>query len=126
MSLSLLIIDPDGRAKQWPIRTGTLRLGRGKANDLIIVGRGVSRNHAVLNVEGEIVGIEDQDSTYGTKVNGKRISGNAELQPGDRLSIPGARGFTLMAIDDEGDFLPVGEGEAKPKKRKKKKKSKKR
>ena len=86
MSLSLLIIDPDGHAKQWPIRTGSLRLGRGKANDLIIVGRGVSRNHAVLTVANEQVQIEDQDSTYGTKVNGHQVR-SATLDVGDHVDI---------------------------------------
>jgi len=86
LSLSLLIIDPDGRAKQWPIRTGSLRLGRGKANDLIIVGRGVSRNHAVLTVEEEKVQIEDLDSTYGTKVNGRQVR-SASLNVGDHVDI---------------------------------------
>ncbi len=63
-----------------------LRLGRGKANDLIIVGRGVSRNHAVLNVDGDTVGIEDQDSTYGTKINGRQVR-NASLTVGDHVDI---------------------------------------
>ena len=86
MSLSLLIIDPDGRAKQWPIRSGSLRLGRGKANDLIIVGRGVSRNHAVLTVADDQVQIEDQDSTYGTKVNGRQVR-SSTLKVGDHVDV---------------------------------------
>jgi class 3 adenylate cyclase/pSer/pThr/pTyr-binding forkhead associated (FHA) protein/putative methionine-R-sulfoxide reductase with GAF domain len=86
LSFSLLIIDPDGRAKQWPIRSGTLSLGRGKANDLIIVGRGVSRNHAILKAEDETVQIEDQDSTYGTKVNGRQVR-SATLSVGDHVDI---------------------------------------
>jgi len=83
---SFLIIDPDGRAKQWPIRSGSLRLGRGKANDLIIVGRGVSRNHAVLSVEDDDVQIEDLDSTYGTKINGRQVR-SAALKVGDHVDI---------------------------------------
>jgi class 3 adenylate cyclase len=86
LSLSLLIIDPDGRAKQWPIRSGSLRLGRGKANDLIVVGRGVSRNHAVLTVDGDNVQIEDLDSTYGTKINGRQVR-SATLKVGDHVDI---------------------------------------
>lgn len=111
MSLSLLIIDPDGRAKQWPIRSGSLRLGRGKANDLIIVGRGVSRNHAVLTVEDEKVQIEDRDSTYGTKVNGRQVR-SATLNVGDHVDIGVFRLILVPGselIEDTG-----GRGRARP------------
>ncbi|MFH2005775.1 MAG: FHA domain-containing protein [bacterium] len=86
MKLSLLIIDPEGQAKQWPLASGMVRLGRGKANDLIIVGRGVSRNHAELTVAEDTLRIEDLDSTYGTKVNGRQIR-TAQLAVGDHIDI---------------------------------------
>ncbi len=110
MSLSLLIIDPDGRAKQWPIRSGSLRLGRGKANDLIIVGRGVSRNHAVLTVDVENVQIEDLDSTYGTKINGRQIR-SAGLKVGDHVDI----GVFRMILVPGSDLMdnPTGRTQAR-------------
>lgn len=86
MALSLLILGPEGSAKWWPLRSGPIRVGRGKANDLVIVGRGVSRNHAVMELEGETLRVQDLDSTYGTKINGRQLR-RAAVSVGDHVDI---------------------------------------
>jgi len=86
VALSLLILGPEGSARWWHLRPGPIRVGRGKTNDLVIVGRGVSRNHAVLELEGETLRVQDQDSTYGTKVNGRQMR-RATVSPGDHVDI---------------------------------------
>lgn len=86
MALSLLILGPEGSAKWWSLRPGPIRVGRGKNNDLVIVGRGVSRNHAVLELEGESLRVQDLDSTYGTKINGRQMR-KATVSMGDHVDI---------------------------------------
>ncbi len=86
VSLSLLIVDPEGAAKQWPLRPGPITVGRGQKNDLIIVGRGVSRHHAVLTLEDNQLHVEDKDSTYGTKINGRQMR-KATIGVGDHIDV---------------------------------------
>ena len=49
---------------------------------------GISREHAILvyDEDGDEFSIEDLQSTYGTKVNGKRVRATA-LQAGDEIQI---------------------------------------
>jgi ABC transport system ATP-binding/permease protein len=47
----------------------------------------VSRGHAGLAVDGDLVAIADLGSSNGTFVNGRRLTKSARLQPGDRIDI---------------------------------------
>lgn len=109
LSLSLLIVDPEGTARQWPLRPGPVKVGRGQANDLIIVGRGVSRLHAVLTLEGEKIHVEDQDSTYGTKINGRQMR-KADVGVGDHIDIGVFRLVVVPAAERIEDPFGAGLG----------------
>ena len=52
---------------------GRIRLGRDKANDIVLEDKLVSRRHAVIQKIGEEYFLEDLGSTNGTLVNGKRV-----------------------------------------------------
>lgn len=95
---------------------GGVLLGTDPGCDLVLVSDRVESRHVLVELVRDTVLVTDLDTRHGTKVNGKKISGNAELAPGDRLSLPGARGFTLLAIDDDGAFV----GKSKGKKQKSK------
>jgi len=47
----------------------------------------VSRQHARLHYRGEVVVLEDLDSTNGTYVNDKVVTGEIELRSGDRFQV---------------------------------------
>lgn len=68
----------------YPLQ-GVMVLGRGSDCDLRIESQLLSRQHAKLAVEGDVLHVVDLDSTNGTFVNGKRIS-EATVLPGDELS----------------------------------------
>jgi hypothetical protein len=76
----------------------------GRRGLALAAGPGVSRLHCslVLAAGGE-VWLEDH-STYGTLVNGERISGRIELRAGDRLRIgsPGVECELVRAVIDDG------------------------
>jgi len=57
----------------YPLRTGTTRLGRGADADIRIDDPGVSRHHADILVGTDTV-LRDLGSTNGTYVNGMQIS----------------------------------------------------
>jgi hypothetical protein len=52
---------------------GKIKLGRDKANDIVLEDKLVSRRHAVIQKIGEEYFLEDLGSTNGTLVNGKRV-----------------------------------------------------
>lgn len=61
-------------------------LGRRPYNDIVIDSLAVSGEHAVLQMEGDDIYLEDLHSTNGTYVNGKAIN-NCLLQNGDTIEM---------------------------------------
>lgn len=68
------------------LENGTLTLGRGSENDLVVDDRGVSRIHLKLIVQGSRVHLYDQNSTNGTQVGSKRVD-QATLEDGDLILV---------------------------------------
>jgi pSer/pThr/pTyr-binding forkhead associated (FHA) protein len=61
--------------RRFGLRQGTNTVGR-ENSDVLLMDGTVSRRHAVLTVEGDLVMVIDVGSTNGTKVNGTRITPN--------------------------------------------------
>lgn len=57
-------------------------IGRSAPSDIQIPDGSVSRQHVVLRVQGGRAYVSDLNSTNGTKVNGRRISGEVEIRSG--------------------------------------------
>ena len=53
----------------------------------MVDARTVSRRHARIMVVSGKAAVEDLESTNGTSVNGKRIAGRTQLDPGDELAL---------------------------------------
>jgi hypothetical protein len=73
------------------LEEGSTSIGRGKANDIILEEKSVSKRHAIITCQtmkdGDIkVQIADLHSTNGTLVNGNKISYHT-LEDSDQLSI---------------------------------------
>ncbi|MBB6053743.1 FhaA domain-containing protein [Armatimonas rosea] len=66
-------------------------LGRALTDDIVLVGEGVSPQHARVTLREGMVRIEDLDSKAGTVVNGERIPANfpVALYPGDTIQLGG-------------------------------------
>ena len=66
---------------------GNISIGRARGNDIVVVSPVVSAEHAVIaELHGDCF-VRDLDSTNGTLVNGKRISGQLQLVQGDKIAI---------------------------------------
>lgn len=69
----------------------SIRIGRSSSNDIVISEQTVSSHHAVLTEDASAIEksyrIKDLNSTNGTFVNGKRISEEVTIQPGDTLKL---------------------------------------
>jgi pSer/pThr/pTyr-binding forkhead associated (FHA) protein len=64
-----------------------LTLGRDPSNDIVISDPQVSRQHARIMRQGDLVTIEDMGSTNGTFVNGVRLTDPHTLADGNVISL---------------------------------------
>lgn len=74
-----------------------LCLGRGAENDIVLPDQFCSTAHAVIRTEGGRSFVRDQGSKNGTFVNGRRITEEQALRPGDEIVI----GSTRIVFDRE-------------------------
>ncbi|MFR3320587.1 MAG: FHA domain-containing protein [Lachnospiraceae bacterium] len=65
---------------------GSIRVGRHPDNDIVVSYPIISGHHFQLQLEAGQVHVQDQNSTNGLYLNGKRIS-KAIMKSGDVLSI---------------------------------------
>ncbi len=90
--------DSQGRSFDLPFSAGDFqrnggRLIIGRKNDLcqlVLSHDSISRQHAVLTMQGGTVMVEDRNSGNGTKINGRELAVGAAaipLQAGDRLTL---------------------------------------
>jgi pSer/pThr/pTyr-binding forkhead associated (FHA) protein len=62
------------------------KIGRALDNDLVLGDTTVSRYHAVLELEKEVLFVRDLRSTNGTYLNGRRIE-RSRIKEGDVLRL---------------------------------------
>lgn len=74
-------------------------IGRG-AVDVPLTANDVSRAHARLFRNGEVLWLEDLESANGTYVNGTPIRGRSLLRPGDRIQV----GSTILIFTRHDDL----------------------
>src|SRR3954467_5006583 len=94
----LIIEDDEGRATVVPLVRDELTIGRKEGNAIRLTERNVSRRHARLFRQNGAVFIEDLASYTGVRVNGARITGQAQVHDGDQVEI--------------GDYKLAGKSEA--------------
>ena len=74
--------------ERFPLDAQALTVGRSGANDLELRGdQYASAQHARIEPRGADVWVEDDGSTNGTYVNGRRIEAPQRLAPGDVVRI---------------------------------------
>ena len=86
-------------------------IGRAQENTVMLSDTKVSRSHLVLACSGGVVTATDRGSTFGTLLNGQKLSGAAPLKNEDRLTIGG---YTLVfSVEDPAKAKGAGAGGAK-------------
>lgn len=82
-----MIVSIDGVViKEVQLTKERTTLGRRPYNDIVIDNLAVSGEHAVLQMAGQAVTLEDLNSTNGTYVNGKAVK-KQQLQSGDTIEV---------------------------------------
>ncbi len=97
------IADATGRGKPILLLDAPItRIGRDPGNDLVIPGDTVSSFHATLEYRDGYFHVEDQRSTNGTWLSGRRLFANrpARLKSGDVIDVAGHE-FRFLIPDHE-------------------------
>ncbi len=84
--LALLVQQPDGSRKVFSIDTFPVRVGRAKANELVLEDFNASRVHAEIQCRDGKFHIRDCQSLNGLRLNGELVI-EAPLLPGDRVQV---------------------------------------
>jgi len=79
----------DESGQEHTLSANPTRIGRGVENEIVIVSKLSSREHALVRREGRRSLLEDLGSTNGTFLNGERIQGSIPLRDGDEVRIGG-------------------------------------
>jgi len=91
----------DGERYELALKRGRNRIGSLPENDIVLSVAGISRQHAVIDWDGDGIWVEDLDSKNGTLVNGARAH-RAPIQVGDAICL-GPVPLLLEAMDaDDG------------------------
>ena len=77
----------DPSKKEHFLKQAVTRLGRAVENEIVIVSKRASREHAHIRREGRRVFLDDLGSTNGTFLNGERVLGSMQLRDGDQISV---------------------------------------
>ncbi|HWB96397.1 MAG TPA: SpoIIE family protein phosphatase [Bryobacteraceae bacterium] len=101
----ILIQSPDGQSKTVPLTGERYSLGRSSTADLCFPDdAGLSRQHLLLDREGDDWTVQDLGSKNGTLVNNIPLKGRLTLRPGDRISAGHLTiTFDLGAPDSDAD-----------------------
>ena len=97
--------DEDGVRRSYPLREGSLVIGRQPSCDIVIPGRNVSKRHVECFVERGVITIRDLGSANGTFVNGNTVT-TCVLKDGDKLLLGGYQ----LVLDAELPLLEAMPG----------------
>jgi pSer/pThr/pTyr-binding forkhead associated (FHA) protein len=79
------------RGARFELTTALTHVGRGEYNDVVIPDESVSDSHAKIQLRDAGWYVVDIDSTNGTYVSGRRVSGEARLEAGVDLRFGGVK-----------------------------------
>ena len=107
MSRDIVIQCPDGQIKTVPLQGDRFVVGRASAAELCFPDdAGLSRQHMVLEREGDDWTAQDLGSKNGTLVNNIPLRAKLKLKPGDRITA----GHLAIVFDDKGGVPRPAEG----------------
>jgi sigma-B regulation protein RsbU (phosphoserine phosphatase) len=87
MPREIAVTSPDGATRTTRLEGETLSLGRSSVNELCFAEDvGLSRQHMILERDGDHWTVRDLGSKNGTFLNGNRLAVKTRLRPGDRIA----------------------------------------
>lgn len=92
-----------------------LVIGRHPDCDIVVDASSVSRQHAAISVDGDVVFLEDLRSRNGTMVNGRLVTGRQRLAEGDEVLICDQRMLFLSQSSARSSRVALGDETVSPK-----------
>ena len=83
---TMLTMETDDGPQTYPLPVGKTRIGRSQTNEIVLTDELASRHHLIIENKDNSISLTDNDSTNGTKVNGKLVK-SLILSDGDRIQI---------------------------------------
>ena len=108
----LIVTEPGQDDREIALNDGALTIGRSRSADLQIADPAVSRIHCTLEIEAEQVWLTDNQSSLGTKLNGKPVTAKLSLADGDHIEIGDVSlrcAFPVEEADEQDEMEPGGE-----------------
>ncbi len=106
-SREILIQCPDGQIKTVPLQGDRFTVGRSSVAELCFPDdAGLSRQHMMLERDGDDWTVQDLGSKNGTLVNNIPLRAKLRLKPGDRITA----GHLAIVFDDKGAGARPAEG----------------
>jgi two-component system, cell cycle response regulator len=99
---SLTVLTGTSAGSVHKLTTGTHIIGRTENSELRITDDGISRQHAKVKCDGDLIFVEDMGSRNGTYVNGRMIKDATPLHDGDKIQV-GRTTVIRFALHDELD-----------------------
>jgi serine/threonine protein kinase len=89
-----------------------LRIGRGPGNHVILSSKSASRQHALVEREGDYVWVTDVGSRNGTFLNGEKLARDRKtgLAPGDEIRFGQSTTFTITGCATPMPRAPLAQG----------------
>ena len=97
----MVVLSGDRMGETFTLNEGRTSIGRGLHADIRVNDEGISRTHAVVDLEGGVYYLSDAGSTNGTFSNGERVDKHV-LQEGDKVQI-GATSVLRFTFQDDAD-----------------------
>jgi pSer/pThr/pTyr-binding forkhead associated (FHA) protein len=88
-------------------------IGRAVENEVVVISKRASREHARIHREGRKTFLEDLGSTNGTYLNGERVLGTVPMRDGDLIAV-GEVNFTFHDPDVTTSETPFPDLEVDP------------
>lgn len=79
------VLDIDGQ--RYSLNAASIVLGRSSEADILVDDTGVSRRHLEIRTTDGVTSAVDLDSTNGSYVNGRRVSGSVQLMDGTTITL---------------------------------------
>src|SRR5580700_7860788 len=106
MTREILIQCPDGQIKTVPLQGDRFTVGRSSVAELCFPDdAGLSRQHMMLERDGDDWTVQDLGSKNGTLVNNIPLRAKLRLKPGDRITA----GHLAILFDDSRRAAPAAD-----------------
>jgi len=103
-TVKLIVKAGDEISKSFDLTTDKCVIGRDPNSDLVIEDIEVSKNHLTITRNGNTFLVEDQNSTNGTFLNGKKLKKPTTINNGDLISI--GKNHVLEFVYEKTDEIP--------------------